>query len=98
MNFNHKYQLVKAELCFALGKYYKAMEYYDRAIEGAIKQSFTHEEALAKELAGDFYLARGRPRLAHEYLREAYGAYIRWGAVIKLQQLEPKLYQPTTSP
>ncbi len=46
------------------------MELYDQAIEEATRQGFIQEEALAKELASEFYSQRGRHRLATDYLRE----------------------------
>lgn len=64
------------------------MELYDRAIQGAREQGFVHEEAIAYERAGEFYLAIGRGEIAQLYLRNAHHCYIRWGAKAKVKQME----------
>ncbi len=97
MNFQHKYDLVEAEKARVLGEKWEASELYDRAIAGAKENSFIHEEALANELAAEFYLANNREKVALTYLTDAYYAYARWGAKAKVQQLEeryPQLLAP----
>jgi PAS domain S-box-containing protein len=89
-NFQHKYDLVEAEKARVLGQTLKAMEYYDHAIQGAREQGYIQEEALANELAAEFYLACGRQKVAQAYIIEAYYGYIRWGATAKLKDLEAK--------
>jgi PAS domain S-box-containing protein len=89
-NFQHKYDLVEAEKARILGKTLKAMEYYDHAIQGAREQGYIQEEALANELAAEFYLACGRKKVAQAYIIEAYYGYIRWGATAKVKDLEAK--------
>jgi PAS domain S-box-containing protein len=90
MNYLHKWYLVAAEQARVLGQEPEAGAYYDQAIELAKTHEYTNEEALAYELAGQFYLARGRTRLAEFYLRDAQYAYQRWGAVAKVQNLEQR--------
>ncbi|MFP4436730.1 MAG: AAA family ATPase [Chloroflexaceae bacterium] len=90
MNYLHKWYLVAAEQARVLGQEAEAGAYYDRAIELAKTHEYTNEEALAYELAGQFYLARGRARLAEFYLHDAHYAYQRWGAVAKVQNLEQR--------
>jgi predicted ATPase len=68
MNFQHKYDLVEAERCRVLGKSYEAMEFYDRAIEGAKANGYIQEEALANELAAKFYLSWGKESIAAGYI------------------------------
>ncbi|MGD2181356.1 PAS domain S-box protein [Lusitaniella coriacea] len=87
INYRHKYELVKAEIARVCGNALKAMEYYDRAIESARKSGYTNNEALANELAGEFYRALGRDKNARTYLIDAYYAYIRWGATAKIKNL-----------
>jgi len=97
MNFQHKYDLVEAEKARILGEKWEASELYDRAIEGAKNNGFIHEEALANELAAEFYLANNRQKVALTYLTDAYYAYARWGAKVKVKQLEeryPQLLAP----
>jgi histidine kinase len=87
MNFQHKYDLVSAEKARVLNQSWAAMEYYDSAIAGAKAQGYIQEEALANELAGEFYLSCGRDKIAKVYLTDAYYAYIRWGAMAKVKDL-----------
>ncbi|MDY6805528.1 MAG: AAA family ATPase [Cyanobacteriota bacterium] len=87
MNYEHKYALVEAEKARVLGKKWEAAELYEAAIKGAAKQKYPHEEALAKELAGEFYLSNGQENIGGFYLRESYYGYIRWGANAKVQDV-----------
>ncbi|MGF1480744.1 MAG: AAA family ATPase [Cyanophyceae cyanobacterium] len=88
MNFQHKYELIEAERARVLGQYWQAMESYDRAIALAKEQGYIQEEALAAELAAQFYISLGKDRFAKEYLSEAYDGYVRWGATAKVRHLE----------
>jgi len=90
MNFQNKYDLVEAEKARVLGNNSQAIEYYDSAITAAEKEGFIHEEALAYELAGEFYLKRNRENLARFHLIESYYGYVRWGAVAKVKDLEER--------
>jgi predicted ATPase/signal transduction histidine kinase len=97
MNYQHKYTLIEAERLRILGKTWQAAELYDQAIQGAKEQKYLQEEALATELAAEFYLSQGRDKLAQVYLVDAYYAYERWGAKIKVQDLEQRYSQLLTS-
>jgi predicted ATPase/signal transduction histidine kinase/serine/threonine protein kinase len=89
-NFQHKYELVEAEKARVQGQIVEAMDYYDRAITGAKEQGYIQEEALASELAGEFYFSLGRDKFAQIYLTQAYYGYIRWGANAKVKDLESR--------
>ncbi|MEZ2226111.1 MAG: AAA family ATPase [Microcoleus sp.] len=93
MNYQHKYDLVEAETARILGKNWVATEYYDRAIEGAKEQGYLQEEALANELAAEFYYSCNKDKIALVYLTEAYYGYIRWGAIAKVKDLEARYPQ-----
>ncbi|MGD1700028.1 trifunctional serine/threonine-protein kinase/ATP-binding protein/sensor histidine kinase [Dapis sp. BLCC M229] len=96
-NYQHKYDLIEAEGYRVLGKNMEAMEAYDRAIAGAKENEYIQEEALANELAGKFYLAWGKEKIACTYLIDAYYCYAQWGAKAKTDDLEkcyPKLLSP----
>ncbi|MDM8558846.1 SpoIIE family protein phosphatase [Candidatus Parabeggiatoa sp. HSG14] len=93
MNHLHKFYLVEAERCRVLGKDGEAREYYDKAIELAQENEYLNEEALACELAGKFYLAKGKSKVAQVYLRDAHYAYQQWGALAKVKDLEEKYPQ-----
>jgi len=92
-NYQHKYALVEAEKARTLGDAFRAMEYYDRAIAGAKANGYVQEEALANELAAEFYLACGREKIAKMYMTEAYYGYIRWGAIAKVEDLDERYPQ-----
>ena len=70
-----------------------AREYYDQAIDLAREHGYVNEEALANELAAKFYLTRGQERIAQHYLRDAHYAYMRWGALAKVKDLEARYPQ-----
>jgi PAS domain S-box-containing protein len=88
MNFQHKYDLVAAEKARVLGQTLAAMELYDRAIAKAQENEYISEAALANELAAEFYLSLGREKIAKTYITDAYYAYAKWGAVVKVEDLE----------
>ncbi|WYL93058.1 MAG: AAA family ATPase [Gloeotrichia echinulata IR180] len=92
-NFQHKYDLVAAEKARVLGQYWQAEDLYERAIQGAKKYEFIHEEALAYEKAAEFYLYLGREEIGQLYLRNAHHCYTRWGAKAKVKQLEDEYPQ-----
>ena len=92
-NFLHKYLLMKAEISRVSNENLAAMEYYDLAISLAKENGYIQEEALANELAGDFYLTLDKDKIAQLYLIEAYYGYSRWGAQAKVHEFEQR-YAP----
>ena len=92
-NFQNKYDLVEAEKARVLGKHWEASELYEKAIQGAKKYEFIHEEALAHERAAEFYLALGREETGQFHLRNAHHCYAHWGAKAKVKQLEAEYPQ-----
>jgi predicted ATPase/signal transduction histidine kinase len=97
MNFQHKFDLVEAEQYRVLNKPTEAITFYDRAIKGAKEHEYQHEQALANELAAQFYLAAGKQQIAPIYLTEAYYGYARWGAKAKVDDLETRYPQLLTN-
>ncbi|MCP4130439.1 MAG: hypothetical protein GY754_05610, partial [bacterium] len=100
MNHLHRYYLVEAELerVRARTDENRAMKLYEQAIREARKNGFTHEEALANELAAQYHFSRNYKKIAELYLSNAYTCYARWGIPGKLKQLEeeyPELIQRT---
>ncbi|MDZ8104409.1 MAG: AAA family ATPase [Nostoc sp. DedQUE12a] len=93
MNHLHKFYLVEAERHRVLGEKSEAIEMYDKAIALAKENEYINEEALAYELAAKFYLSWGKEPIAKTYMTDAYYAYMRWGAVAKVQHLESKYPQ-----
>jgi predicted ATPase/GAF domain-containing protein len=100
-NFQHKYDLVEAEKAFILhNKNWEAQEFYERAISGAQKNQYIHEEAIAYERGANFYFTMGWEEIGRLYLKNAHYAYQRWGAVAKTEAMEaedPTLFHSTTS-
>ncbi|MEM9266947.1 MAG: PAS domain S-box protein [Cyanobacteria bacterium P01_F01_bin.13] len=97
MNYQHKADLIEAECCRVLGRYYEAGDRYDRAIEAGKAAGYSQDEALANERAAQFYLAWGKDKVAAGYMQEAYYCYARWGAKAKTDDLEeryPQLLAP----
>jgi predicted ATPase/class 3 adenylate cyclase/tRNA A-37 threonylcarbamoyl transferase component Bud32 len=88
MNHQHKFLLVEAERARLSKRDGEAREYYDQAIALAQEHKYLNEEALACELAGRFYMAKGLPRVARTYLRDAHYGYIQWNAWAKVHDLE----------
>jgi predicted ATPase/GAF domain-containing protein len=92
-NFQNKYDLVEAEKARVLGQILQAEEFYEKAIQGAKKYKFIHEEALAYERSAEFYLSLGREEIGKLYLRNTYHCYALWGAKSKVKQLEEEYPQ-----
>ncbi|MBC7499832.1 MAG: diguanylate cyclase [Herminiimonas sp.] len=92
-NFLHKCHLIEAEQARRLGQIAKANRAYEQAIRLAGESNFLHEEALAKELAGEHYLEQGIESVAMTYLRDAQHGYRRWGAVAKVRDMDARYPQ-----
>jgi PAS domain S-box-containing protein len=96
-NFDNRAALVSAEIARIEGRPLDAEHLYEQAIESARTNGFVHNEALANELAGRFFLGRGLQRIGFAQLREARACYALWGAdgkVKQLGQLYPQLDAP----
>jgi PAS domain S-box-containing protein len=94
---------VGAEIARIEGRDFEAMRLYEQAIRSAHANGFVHNQAVAYEVAGRFYSARGFEKFAFAYLREAGYRYLRWGAdgkVNQLDQLYPhlKMDEPVPGP
>jgi len=90
MNFQHKCDLIGAELARIEGKEWEAAKLYEKAITGARENGFFREEALSCELAGAFYLGCGMESAGRSHLRSAYEGYVRWTAWEKVRTLVAK--------
>lgn len=88
VSFACRAALVGAEIARVEGRLVEAELLYEDAIRQAQEHGFVQIEALAHELAGRFYGARGLARIARVYLQEARYGYLRWGADGKVRQLE----------
>ena len=86
-NFLAHHLLLEAEIAFCRGRREKAERLYDEAIATAKRGGFLDIEALANELAGQYFASRDRLVVAATYLQEAGAAYGRWGAGAKVARL-----------
>ena len=89
-NFLAQCELVDAAVAVAAGDQVAAMARFDAAIDAAEAHGMTYQVALANERAARFHLANGRRRAAVPYLRAARGAYARWGATAKVEEIEAR--------
>jgi len=80
--------LSAAELASVEHRDLDAMHLYEDAIRVAGESGFCDNEAIANELAGRFYAARGFEKTARTYLRDARQGYLRSGAHDKVRQLD----------
>ncbi|MGK3960075.1 AAA family ATPase [Sorangium sp. So ce118] len=86
-NFSHKHLLVEAETARLDGRLDDAARSYEQAIALARQHDFPNIEAIACELAGRFWMSRGRSRVALDFLTDALQAYGRWGVDRKIARL-----------
>jgi signal transduction histidine kinase len=89
-NFENKYFLIKAEIERRKNNILNAGELYDKSITAAHQNGLVHEQAIACELAGEFWLKNGKEDFARIYLNNAYKYYNIWGASGKVRSLEEK--------
>ena len=86
-NFENKSFLLDAESAYCDGNLELARVLYESAISSARQHLFIHEEALANELAANFYLNTGDKSMALKYFTSAHGKYLEWGAFAKVRTL-----------
>ena len=89
-NFESRSALVGAEIARIEGRETEAMRLYEQAMRAAEVNGFVHHKAIACELAGYFYGARGFENIARLYLQDARHSYLNWGADAKVRQLEQR--------
>jgi predicted ATPase/signal transduction histidine kinase len=89
-NFSNKLALVRAERARIEGDTATADALYEQAIRLAKEHELVHEEALACELAALAHSARGLEIPARAYGAAARLAYVKWGAVGKVRQLDDR--------
>ncbi len=87
-NFEHKWYLVEAERHRLAGHTERAEKQYESAIKLAKEQGFGLDEALANELAGQFYLQRDLHHIGRCLLGSALKIYLRCGAAAKAREME----------
>ena len=87
-NFENKMLLLEAENKHTLGDFDSAASFYERSIRSAREHKFIHEEAIASELAGIFFLEGGlREKSLHLFLHSIW-SYKTWGALAVAKRVE----------
>ena len=87
-NFANRAALVGAEIARLDGREADAMRLYEQAVRSARDNGFVQNEALANELAANFYAALGPETISRAYLRNARSCYLLWGADGKVRQMD----------
>ncbi|HET6306961.1 MAG TPA: AAA family ATPase [Rhodopila sp.] len=93
-NFASRAALAGAERARVEHRPLDAEQLYEQAIRAARANGHMPIEALANELAGNFYASRGLDKIARLYWQDARYLWLRWGAdgkVRQLDQLHPQL-------
>jgi len=90
-NWENKSLLLLAEKMYTEGNFDRAASCYDRALQSAIDHKFVHEEAIACELAGDFYYERNFHQKSLAFFKHSIKCYTEWGAFAVARRLESSL-------
>jgi len=90
-NFENKVFLLRAELASISGKNDEAVEMYEKAIEGAKRSKFIHEEGLACELAGFHHSRSGDKVNAMRNFYHARMCYGEWGSQMKVEFINKQI-------
>ena len=81
-------RIIEAEIAWARGQTTAALERYEAAAHTARRLGLANDEAIAYELAARLCHKSARTDFARLFMRNAYQAYLRWGALSKGNQLE----------
>jgi histidine kinase len=92
-NFEPQYLIASAEMNRVTGNGQQASALYEQAIQSAEQHHFINYKALANELAGRFQFKSGNQIMSKTYLDNSRKAYMQWGAVAKVKQIEDEFSQ-----
>ncbi|MDO9404856.1 MAG: AAA family ATPase [Polaromonas sp.] len=87
-HFAGKLALVDAEIARLQGRTLDAAALYQRAIDHARSSGLISVEAMAHEMASQFYAGLGLGSLSEACTVNAWRAYLRWGASAKARAME----------
>jgi tetratricopeptide (TPR) repeat protein len=82
-NFQSWLQLMEAEDNFSNGSYQQAKKSYESAIATARSRGFVNVEALAAELAANFFFDTGDFNSSIDHFNLAHQKYLSWGGIGK---------------
>ncbi|KAL3782019.1 hypothetical protein HJC23_003682 [Cyclotella cryptica] len=94
--FENKCLLLEAEAHFSNDRIDLAQPLYDRAISSAKIHMLVHEEALAYELAANFFFNTSDFLTSLEYYTAAHEKYCQWGAYAKADSLYKSIQEKLT--
>jgi diguanylate cyclase (GGDEF)-like protein len=89
-NFQHKYDLIAAEMMKIRGRFLDAQHLYHRAIEGARQNGYRQNEAIACERLALLYREYSCEEEASFFMQKAHQGYLAWGVTEKAKDLEEK--------
>ena len=78
---------MEAESSSTCNDYEKAGTQYEASIEAAKAHKFIHEEAVACELAGRFFLERDQRQKSCMYFKRSIACYEKWGALVVAKRI-----------
>jgi hypothetical protein len=87
-NFENKMLLLEAERSSIMGDFDQAESSYIRSVRSARDHKFVHEEAIASELAGIFFLDRGLHPKSYLFSMHSVECYKKWGALAVARRVE----------
>ena len=91
-NLAHKIELLEAELAAQEEtRAIEALQRYEEAMDLAAAAECVHDEALAAERAAAYCQGLRLRHMARQYLARARAAYDRWGASVKVRELDERL-------
>lgn len=86
-NFQHRHDLIHAEIMAVKGRFKEAITFYHKALSGARTNEFLHDEAIASERFSLFLMENGGKEEADVLLKRAFRCYESWGATIKTDDI-----------
>jgi class 3 adenylate cyclase len=95
-NFKAKYLFIESELALFKKKYARAAELYNETINEGQRSNLPHVTGIIFERCAEYYFNKGFNDLANLLIRDSWLEYGKWGAVVKVKQLEsnyPQLSQ-----
>ncbi len=87
MNFRHLFSAIEAERAALSGAHSELVVLYETAMEQAAVNERPYHYAMISELAAQRFIKLGAHKTAANFMREAYAAYLAWGADGKVGQL-----------
>jgi hypothetical protein len=89
-NVKNKLLLLEAEYHNTMKEFEKAALCYEASIKAAQVHRFIHEEAMAHELAGIFFLERGQchRQMSYSYFKNSISCYQKWGAMAVAKRID----------